>query len=261
MIRLVFPLLACLLAAPSWAAIAQVGAGEGCFSLVNTTHPKTVNCTTPAGTADNHVVFGFAFSTSNQATNPITLTEPAGMTVVREHSLVMNTTRTNAFGIYYKVAAGEGATYAFTADDGTASQIALSACVLTLSGVKINAVLDTPYVTGSHEVTTDTDLLAGSATDAPDITTVTSGAWVLTFLGANLDNILTLTEPSGMTLDCSNVGNARNFGVAHINAGAAGAESLGAWGYTESGATTTRGILATLAVRPTLNAAAFRRRH
>jgi hypothetical protein len=246
------------------AAIALVGAAEVCVSTVSTTTSKTATCNKPTGTSDNNVVVAFAFSTANQSSGtPIALTEPAGWTAVREHSLVMNA-RTNAFGIWYRVASSEGATYSFTGSDGLSNAKAITAIVATFSGVSTGSVLDVAYSSGSHEVTTDQDILGSSnQSNAPDITTATANAWVLTYIGANLDNVLSWTEPSGFTLLDTNINNAQNIGGAYIDAGAAGVETIGNWGFTETGSTTTRGVLATIALRPSTTSIMgyARRRH
>jgi hypothetical protein len=211
------------------------------------------------------VVQACVFSSSNQAVNTPTLTEPADWTVVRENAVVQNS-RTQGYGIYYKVAGSEGASYDFSSTLASAASQSIVVVMNTFRGVQTTNVLDIPYVAGTHEVVADVDVLTSPNMDAPNITTVTADAFVVTCLGVNLDNILTLSAPAGFTLAGSTVpSNARNLGAAYIDAGAAGAEVIGEWGLTEvppGTATTTRGFLATIALRPapTSGMHTFRRR-
>ncbi len=250
-----------LLPALAQAAIGLRGTAETCFSTNSIATSKTATCNKVSGTVDGDVMVAWVFASSNQTANAVTLTEPSGWTAVREHYVVQGT-RTQAFGIYTKVASSEGSTYAFQAGEtsGTAA-LAIVVAVNSFTGVDTSTPLDVTYSSGSHEITTDQDMLTSPNATPPSITTATANAWVLTLFGVNLDNILTLTAPSGYTMSGNTTPlSARNLGVAYIDAGAAGAESPGEWGYTESGPTTTRGVLATIALRPAGNLAALRRR-
>lgn len=247
--------LALLIPALACADLVQVGSSTVCSSVSSISETKSAVCDKPTGTADGDFLVAFLWASSAQAVNPIQMAEPAGWTLIREVSAVQST-RTGAIGIYTKVASSEGASWQWDTDDDDAAAVLSMAVSVTALRGQAETQLDVTYASGSHEDTADT---ARITVDAPDITTVTRNALVMTFFGAHIALITDIDAPSGMSLLAENVANGRNLGVASVAQGDPGAVSPGSWNNTGSG-TTTRAIGATIAIRAKPNSALRRRR-
>jgi hypothetical protein len=211
-----------------------------CNDFTSAGGDATCAATKPTGTADGHMLVACVFGSRLNGSGTPVLVEPSGWTVVAEApSAGGGTSRT--LGVYYKIAASEGASYTWSSQNASADNY-VGVSIITLSGTE--TALDVSYDSATH-------LLHSSNTinqDQPDITTASANAWAVACQGMSHTEITAFGAPSGLTLRSSTVDNSyRNVGIATIDAGAAGAESIGVWTSTGT-ATNTDSSAITIAV-------------
>ena len=221
-------LLAFLLgfAVPSFAAISFVAEGNCVDST--TGGDATCDVTKPTGTVDGDMLIAYVFGSRTGGSGTPTLVEPAGggWTVVTEDG-DFDGGANRIIGVYYKIAASEGASYTWAATLGTSTANYVGVSIITLRGT--GTQLNVTYSEPSHHVDDGDNLNP----DAPDITTATDNAWVVTGMGASHNEITAAGAPSGYTLRSSNVTMTYNkIMIATKSTTTAGAQSPGVWTNT-----------------------------
>lgn len=165
------------MAAPSFVAAA------------NTTYASRSNTsvTKPTGTVDDDLVVLVLINGRNGSYGPAP-TAPSGFTLLPSMPVQVNEGGFYLQGwVYYKVASGEGASWAFTH-----STITTQAFALTYRGVDTTTPID---VTGTSNITTS----AGAVRNWTGITTVTADAMLVVLGWDWADTSNNLTPPTGFT--------------------------------------------------------------
>lgn len=216
-----------LLSGSVHAAITYV-AGSTCQDAQAAPGNAVCAATKPTGTADNDLLVFFVSTSQTGATDAVpTLSPPTGLTVVANETYTAGGADIRTV-VYTRTASSEGASYTFTAnDDAAATTNYVGVNIIALRGNGLH--LDVTYAAGSHRVQASNTINP----DAPNITTATNGAWVITGMNASHNEITAFGAPSGWTLRTSVVSSSyRSGGIATKEEATAGASAPGVWTNT-----------------------------
>lgn len=145
--------------------------------------PTSIGVTKPSGTADGDLLLAFVVISADK-----TITSDPGWALL-DSGATGSATGDCRHYVYWKIAAGEGASYTWGFSGGADA----AAAVLAYSG----ASATNPIQTAAK------NLMAGSADDhtAPSVTSTTGSTWAVYAMGVNpvFDGNTTFTTPSGLT--------------------------------------------------------------
>lgn len=198
--------------------------------------------TVPSGTQDGDIIFACLYAPSLPNPGAPTITVPGAFSEEANETDTTDNPDVRA-GFWSRVASSEPASYEFRNTLGATNNY-ITVALITLRGQDSTA-LDVTYSSGSHYSYVTGDLTP----DAPDITTNTDGAWVVTFFGGSHNEITGVVAPTNYSLRTSTTDNHRNMGVATREITTAGSETIGSWGNTGS-LTNTDCANFTFAVKP-----------
>lgn len=159
-------------------AISFVAAATGSASS-----GTTVTVTKPAGTVDGDVLFAAVHQYASAGASGSFVTAPAGWTRITDQSSAGN--GGDRISLFYRVASGEGSSYAF----GCSSGDNVAAAVLAYRGVDTTTPIEGKFSASA----------AGTAHEAPALTTGTTkdGCQILRVAGTNI--VGSYSPPSGYT--------------------------------------------------------------
>ncbi len=198
------------------------------------------------GLADGDLLIAAVFL-DDQSTASIT--GPGGWTKPAALDDADSSARQRQLAIFYKIASGETGNWTFS-QDGAADNMA--AVVNAFTGVDQATPIDVTPVSG-HTLSGQND----DTPDPPSITTVTAGAWVMTYCGmnGNSSSHTAVTQPTGYTLagtepDPYAASNQRQLATAYKEVAAAGAEDPGVWTFSGGTSNTQDYITGVIAIKP-----------
>lgn len=242
-VRRLLALLLLLAAIPAQAAITFVAASNCIDVTVN--GDAVCQPAVPTGTTDGDEMIAYAFtsSTITTGTGPA-ITPPSGWTEIG--SLQDGTEADRRQTIYKRTASSESAADWTATYAGTGSNY-ISVVIETFRGA--SATLDVTYVEATHTTSPENTITP----DPSDITTATNNAFVVSCMGASHNEITAWGASSGFTIPANGsttVGSTYRYAACeYIDAGTAGAETVGAW--TNTGTVSTADALTvTIALKP-----------